>query len=201
LDPTSRTRLLSLLSSRAQALQRTDPHPDFNETHSRLSSRIVEDMQRFYSSASDTRGQLHRVNVQSSKALILGRYVSIDISESMLAAHQYDCSYERWDSSFSLIYFIRSFTYCWLFVHYALPCWILRDPVLNRSRFYNRIWRHEILAIFRYSRSCGAFPWCGIETRTRAKVADDVIQRPPVKTKPADSDRFYQKNKKIKTSI
>ncbi|XP_024871831.1 E3 ubiquitin-protein ligase TRIM71-like [Temnothorax curvispinosus] len=57
-------------------------------------------MQRFYPPASDTRGQLYCVNVQSSKALILERYTSIDIRESMLAARQYDCfaegrTYER----------------------------------------------------------------------------------------------------------
>lgn len=55
-------------------------------------------MRRFY--PADTRGQLSCVNVQSSKALILERYASIDIRESMLAAHQYDCfaegrTYER----------------------------------------------------------------------------------------------------------
>ncbi|XP_011691333.1 PREDICTED: E3 ubiquitin-protein ligase TRIM71-like isoform X1 [Wasmannia auropunctata] len=58
-------------------------------------------MRRFYPSASDTRGQLYCVSVQSSKALILERYASVDsIPESMLAARQYDCfaegrSYER----------------------------------------------------------------------------------------------------------
>lgn len=57
-------------------------------------------MRRFYPSASDTRGQLYRVNVQSSKTVILQRYTSIDIPESMLAARQFDCfaegrSYER----------------------------------------------------------------------------------------------------------
>lgn len=57
-------------------------------------------MRRFCPSASDTRGQLSCVNVQSSKALILERYASIDLRESMLAAHQYDCfaegrTYER----------------------------------------------------------------------------------------------------------
>ncbi|XP_011865024.1 PREDICTED: E3 ubiquitin-protein ligase TRIM71-like [Vollenhovia emeryi] len=56
-------------------------------------------MRRLYPAASDTRGQLYRVNVQSSRTLILGRYASVDIREGMLAARQYDClegrTYER----------------------------------------------------------------------------------------------------------
>lgn len=39
-----------------------------------------------------------------------------------------------------------------------------------------------------------AFPLCDIETRTRAKVADDATRRPSVKTKPGNFDPFYRKN-------
>lgn len=38
-----------------------------------------------------------------------------------------------------------------------------------------------------------AFSLCDIETRTRAKVADDATRRPSVKTKPGNFDLFHRK--------